>query len=242
MPGYLLMNDRAAPASFTSPHQPGRGRRRSASAELLADWYATPVFTVEREERLEELAATGRGPRRLIAAAVLAADLRRADRQARKAPVARKAPSRPVVIRRATPKTTAPPAPPPRTRAARPPAPKVAAPKVAVTPARLVRTRTAHQARLLNAPVDPVQRVADDAAWDRWAQSEAELGGHEGLGRLDEERRGARRRARQPEAAQSSAPRWRQRLAQTLDRVAEQEVARGARLERAVAARRSKGS
>jgi hypothetical protein len=214
---------------------------------LLADWYATPVFTVEREERLEELAATGRGPRRLIAAAVLAADLRRADRQARKAPAARKAPGRPVVIRRATPKTTAPPAPPPRTGAARPPAPKVAAPKVAapqvaVTPGRLVRTRTAHQARLLNAPVDPVQRVADDAAWDRWAQSEAELGGHEGLDRLDEERRRARRRARQPEATQSSAPRWRQRLAQTLDRVAAQEVARGARLERAVTARRSKGS
>jgi hypothetical protein len=111
-----------------------------------------------------------------------------------------------------------------------------------VTPGRLVRTRAAHQARLLNAPVDPVQRVADDAAWDRWAESEAELGSHEGLDRLDEERGRPRRRARQQEARPGPASRWRQRLAQTLDRVAEQEVARGARLERAVAARRSKGS
>jgi hypothetical protein len=356
------MNDRATPTPSPPPRKPSRGRYQPLhSIRVVERQEETPVFEIDEEERLEEMATVGRGPRRLAAAARLAAKTRRAVRQTRRAaldplpaaqpdsgsqsapivesraakppaakptaakptaarPAARPAkptaaeptavrpaarPAKPTTVeptavrpaaRPAKPTTVEPTAARPAARpanstaaeptaarpaarpgnptaaeptaarpAARPAKPKtarrtaIAKPKApapappaeprlqlpaasqetrALTPARLRRLRSANQARVLNAPVDPVQVVADEQAWNRWVSAEVALGQHDGMARLDEERRSSMQLARRPvQRPAAAAKQWRQRASAALDRLAEREVERGARLERAIVPR-----
>jgi hypothetical protein len=356
------MNDRATPTPSPPPRKPSRGRYQPLhSIRVVERQEETPVFEIDEEERLEEMATVGRGPRRLAAAARLAAKTRRAVRPTRRAaldplpaaqpdsgsqsapivesraakppaakptaakptaarPAARPAkptaaeptavrpaarPAKPTTVeptavrpaaRPAKPTTVEPTAARPAARpanstaaeptaarpaarpgnptaaeptaarpAARPAKPKtarrtaIAKPKApapappaeprlqlpaasqetrALTPARLRRLRSANQARVLNAPVDPVQVVADEQAWNRWVSAEVALGQHDGMARLDEERRSSMQLARRPvQRPAAAAKQWRQRASAALDRLAEREVERGARLERAIVPR-----
>ena len=322
------MNDRATPTPSPPPRKPSRGRYQPLhSIRVVERQEETPVFEIDEEERLEEMATVGRGPRRLAAAARLAAKTRRAVRQTRRAaldplpaaqpdsgsqsaPIAKSRaakppaakptaaeptavrpaarPAKPTTVeptavrpaaRPAKPTTVEPTAARPAARpgnptaaeptaarpAARPAKPKtarrtaIAKPKApapappaeprlqlpaasqetrALTPARLRRLRSANQARVLNAPVDPVQVVADEQAWNRWVSAEVALGQHDGMARLDEERRSSMQLARRPvQRPAAAAKQWRQRASAALDRLAEREVERGARLERAIVPR-----
>jgi hypothetical protein len=322
------MNDRATPTPSPPPRKPSRGRYQPLhSIRVVERQEETPVFEIDEEERLEEMATVGRGPRRLAAAARLAAKTRRAVRQTRRAaldplpaaqpdsgsqsaPIAKSRaakppaakptaaeptavrpaarPAKPTAVeptaarpaaRPAKPTTVEPTAVRPAARPAKPttveptaarPAARPAKPKTArrtaiakpkapapappaeprlqlpaasqetraLTPARLRRLRSANQARVLNAPVDPVQVVADEQAWNRWVSAEVALGQHDGMARLDEERRSSMQLARRPvQRPAAAAKQWRQRASAALDRLAEREVERGARLERAIVPR-----
>ena len=80
------MNDRATPTPSPPPRKPSRGRYQPLhSIRVVERQEETPVFEIDEEERLEEMATVGRGPRRLAAAARLAAKTRRAVRQTRRA-------------------------------------------------------------------------------------------------------------------------------------------------------------
>ena len=60
-----------------------RGSRQSTQLGELefSDWYEIPVFEPDEDELTEEIATTGRGPRRMMARAKLARDARRAKRR-----------------------------------------------------------------------------------------------------------------------------------------------------------------
>jgi hypothetical protein len=231
-----------------------------------------PVFQPTDEERLESLATTGRGPLRLAAAAVLAADHRRSARHAQRAlrqaavaaPEPQPASAEPPPEPQPAPAESMAPVPVVARRRAKAPGPDVETPAPAapsrrnnrsLTRARLQRARSDHQAKLLGAPVDPLQKVADDTAWERWVSNLPDPDEQDGFERLDGARLGRRlpRRGKAaaaspvPAAAVSPAPAapatpvpaapaagkpsWRSRAGAVLDRLAEQEVARGARLE-----------
>jgi len=244
------MNDRPLPAA-----RPGqRGHRQPVRAVRLAD---PPAFEIDEDERLEELATVGHGPRHLIAAAMLAARTRRAVRQTRRAETApattartpKSPPSRPAKPRTAKGPAANASARKPKSDAAptvaepRPKLPAASPPARALTSAKLRRLRAVNQARMLDAPVDPVQVVADEQAWNRWESSRIPVADGEGLAKLDEERRSAVPRPRRPQVRSNPAPNhWRQRASAALDRLADREVERGARLERAVVGSRRRHS
>ena len=53
-------------------------RRSARRTTDLANWYETPVFEADPDERMEERATSGRGPMRIAASALLRVDARRA--------------------------------------------------------------------------------------------------------------------------------------------------------------------
>ena len=75
------MNDiqRSRRPAIRSP----RGSRQSTQLGELefSDWYQIPVFEPDDDELTEEIATTGRGPRRMMARAKIARDARRAKRR-----------------------------------------------------------------------------------------------------------------------------------------------------------------
>jgi hypothetical protein len=121
------------------------------------------------------------------------------------------------------------------------------------------RARSNHQGRLINGPVDPVQQVCDEKAWRLWESAEPARPEHDDLDRLHADRVSGRlyRRTRDAQPDQPDQPgrkpaptrpvkaritpaasrqerpaSWRQRASQALDRLADSEVRRGAKLER----------
>lgn len=150
------MNDiqRSRPAA-RSP----RGSRQSTQLGELefSDWYEIPVFEPDEDELTEEIATTGRGPRRMMARAKLARDARRAKRRPEwDAPLRRPAATA------AAPAPTSEPTPgtEPARVATRPATTKPAAEPVAPTGARPAATRAAPAAAEPTLETEPVPAPA----------------------------------------------------------------------------------
>ena len=150
------MNDiqRSRPAA-RSP----RGSRQSTQLGELefSDWYEIPVFEPDEDELTEEIATTGRGPRRMMARAKLARDARRAKRRPEwDAPL-----RRPAATAAAPAPTSEPtPGPEPARVATRPATTKPAAEPVAPTGARPAATRAAPAAAEPTLETEPVPAPA----------------------------------------------------------------------------------
>lgn len=74
------MAARTAQTPRAARTRPAPARRPDELGEVrFDDWFSTPIFESEPDERLEELATSGRGPFRLGASAVLAVQARAAQ-------------------------------------------------------------------------------------------------------------------------------------------------------------------
>jgi len=175
------------PRGSSAPRQQRRRPTPTPLGELeFSDWYDTPVFEPGDEERLEEMATSAHGPRRVLARALLARDARRAARQPEwnderssgapapapvlEAPAPAPAPA-PVAKAPAPAAKASFPAAKPPVRAAKSPAPaeKAAAPAPVPAPA----AAAAPVADPVGPPAAPVvepNRLIDDLERDSWRQ------------------------------------------------------------------------
>ena len=210
-----------------------RGSRQSTQLGELefSDWYEIPVFEPDEDELTEEIATSGRGPRRLVARAKIARDARRAKRRPEwDAPARRSAVPAPPASAPASEKAAAEPASekaapePAAARAAEPtrqvesapgPAEKpvpAEKPEPAEVPARAEKPVPAPAPAPKPAPV-PVPAMAQARDEDTWVTSGPAL--TEESMRLDLERESV----------------WRRRINDFLDRWAAKEVAAQRRLD-----------
>lgn len=188
------------------------------------DWHEAPEFEPDADERLEEMATTGRGPFRLAASVLLRADARAARFRRRAADTAGDHHAAQKPARTGADAPAPEPAPRPATATAPTPQPAPKTRGAIPTPARLLRARSSHQAKVLSAPPDPARAAADERAWRNWSASLPAAEPQEGIAELRDHREGP---------VQPGAP-VRVRWNAALDRWAAREVALGMRLERAL--------